>query len=288
MTRINSVLTGAEEGIAKKLIEEKTPKRTFGVASTSMYLSGGSLCLRDIVEAASRVRALPAGPAYNQPIEHIHVTSCCLGKYLSPFFDEVLKQCRSLVSLSLVNCDLGDRGASLVARLIEGNSMTQCLPLLAKLHLQRNGITRVGALRLASAAAFSMSLLEVDLSLNPIEDMGAKGWADCLQTNTSLRTLRFQVCGLTDNAVKMFLKVLDPTFTEDIPGFCAVAGCFVVVGQDKGKTQRGTYCGPHRPQPGLAVAAPLTNNTLLGIDLVGNQTNSNARIEQFMASRKQG
>lgn len=289
MNCISRVLTGAEVTLQATNIEgeKQEPKRLVTTSSPAVVLSGGVIALRDIVNVASRMRATASGPSYNQPVEHLSVNSCSLGRYTSPFFDELIRRCPSLVSLSLSNCGLGDRGAILLSRLLESNSMAASLPSLTKLDVERNGITKVGAGRLATAIAFHSTLTDVTLSLNPIQDAGAKSWADCLQTNTVLKVARFLVCGFTDKSVKLFLRVLDPNFQDPDLGFCSVLSCANVVEpivEKGGKTRKSNYCLKHRPQamPGMEPSITvLINHTLQNADLSGNNSISAPVLKQL-------
>lgn len=290
MNCISRVLTGAEVVLHTSNIEgeKQAPKRLVTASSTAVVLSGGVLALRDIVNVSSRMRALANGPNYNQPVEHLVVNSCSLGRYTSPFFDELIRRCPSLVSLSLSNCGLGDRGVILLSRLLESNSVAVCLPSLAKLDVERNGITKVGAARLATAVAFHSSLTDITLSLNFIQDVGAKLWADCLQTNTVLKVARFLVCGFTDKGAKAFLRVLDPNFQDLEPGFCSVLSCASAVEpiiEKGGKTRKSAYCLKHRPQamPGMEpTVTVLINHTVQNVDLSGNNVMSAGALKQLV------
>lgn len=262
---ISRIITGAEEGLTSRAKGEEF-KRVMPASSTAVTLSGGSLSLRDVLSVTARTRALPGGPRFNQPVDALAVNSCSLGKYMSTFFDGILKQTVSLTSLSLVNCGLADKGAILVARLLGGNSTSMCLPSLTKLDLERNNITKLGASRLSMAIAFNTSLVEVNLSLNPIQDFGAKAWCDCLRNNAVLKSLLFLVCGLTDKSVQMFLKVMDQ-FREgdDATGLCAELGCIAPV-----EAAHRRWCVKHKPVSQEPAREAKFNTTLLAIDVSGN------------------
>lgn len=288
---IDLVLVGAEESlIVVGENEKKQVKREFSVSSVAVSALGGSLNIQDILSLSTRMRAVSSGPKYNQPIEKILMSNLSMGKYLATFFNDLLRHAPCLVSLCLTNCGVGDRGAALLANILGGNSMSMCVPSLTKLELERNGITKVGAARLSSAIAFNQSITEVNLSLNPIQDGGAKAFADCLQTNTTVKTLTFLVCGLSDKAVKMFLRVLDPDFkpnAEDNAGVCIEMGCTLEVDTivEKGKSRKSAFCQKHRPPamiPGpemLPVA--LLNNTLTQLDVSGNNNITGPVLSQL-------
>lgn len=276
---IDAVLIGAEESLPTEGDDKRDVKRTFPVSSTTVTATGGSLTIQDVMALSTRMRAVASGPRYNQPIDKIALSGVQLGKYLAPFFDDLLRHVPCLVTLSLINCGLGDRGVALLANILAGNSMSMCVPSLTKLELERNGITKVGAARLSAAIAFNQSISEVNLSLNQIQDVGAKAFADCLQTNTALKTLTFHVCGLTDKAVKLFLRVLDPDWKpnpEDGAGICIEMGCVLEVDTitEKGKTRKSAFCQKHRPPAMMPGPEPLPiallNNTLTLVDVSGN------------------
>ena len=65
------------------------------------------------------------------------------------------------------------------------------------LHIRKCNISGEGAVHLAAALTNNHSLAELDISRNPIGDIGATAFGDMVRNNTALTTLYLSWCGIT-------------------------------------------------------------------------------------------
>ena len=102
----------------------------------------------------------------------------------------VFKNDPTLKELKLVNNQIGDKGAALIADALKKNTT------LKKLYLGKNKIGDEGAALIADALKKNTTLTALGLYGNQIGDEGASALADALKKNTTLTSL-----GLYDNQI---------------------------------------------------------------------------------------
>ena len=101
-----------------------------------------------------------------------------------------LQKNRALSELSIARAKLGDDCTVWLSEVFFVNSVLQ------KLRLRSNGISSVGAERLATALRENSVLKVLDISGNKISDKGAQAFAEMLKVNTTIEKLDLQNNGI--------------------------------------------------------------------------------------------
>lgn len=117
-------------------------------------------------------------------------------------FAEILKVNKSLVSLNLSKCSLGDPEARALAEMLYVNNT------LSYLELQGNKLTHVSAKFFLSALVLNSTLTHLDLQSNRIRNAGAGYMAIALKINRSLSYLFLTQNLLTGEGVKEIAEAL--------------------------------------------------------------------------------
>ena len=151
-------------------------------------------CLRSLDLSMNRIR--PASMTHIARVLDNHLALQIVDFSLSAFFDddttkilgEALKTTRSLRTLRLMGCSIGDVGAGTLAKALKVHRT------LRVMDLSSNDIRDPGAKALAEGITVNTSLIEMDLSLNAIGDSGAQALIEALREKHILNLSNNCIC----------------------------------------------------------------------------------------------
>src|SRR6185312_1087633 len=153
----------------------------FNNNNNNNYLQGRTLDLSwKLRDAITLIDVLESNPSVNSLILSYNQ----IGDAGATALAKALESNSSLISLDLGSNQIGDAGATALAKALESNSS------LTSLNLWSNQIGHAGATALAKALESNFSLTSLNLSLNQIGDAGATALAKALESNSSLTSLK--------------------------------------------------------------------------------------------------
>lgn len=169
---------------------------------------------------AAAAEALADALQGNTVVTTVHLNrNPLLGNWGAGAFADLLRRGKStIVTLSLADCSIGDRGAMMLGGALAVNNATA---MLRELVLHGNPIGAEGAKSIACGLMANTTLEAIDLDGCQVGDRGCTSIADALRTNHSLKRLELSRNSITDvGASALFVALL----TNGVVGTIQLSG----------------------------------------------------------------